>query len=140
MIWTLKITLESGAYAEGNWECYLEIDSKSTLIDLHLAIQKAVNFDNDHLFEFFVANSINSYNRISFNDDNENILKTTIENIFPLQTGKKFFYLFDYGDSWEFRISKCRKKPFKPLENIKYPRIVKEVGKKPIQYPFWDEN
>ena len=51
----------------------------------------------------------------------------------------KLFYLFDFGDSWLFKISKSRKKEFEPVKGIKYPRVVKEEGEKPEQYPDWDE-
>src|SRR5438093_12511339 len=33
----------------------LEIDERATLEDLHLAIQKAVSFDNDHLYDFYAS-------------------------------------------------------------------------------------
>ena len=55
MIWILKIKLLFGAYAEDDWEGEIEVESESTLEDLHFAIIQAVGFDNDHLYEFYVA-------------------------------------------------------------------------------------
>ncbi len=55
MIVTLKISLGFGLYAKEGWQCVMEIDSASTLEDLHLAIQYAVNFENDHLYEFYIS-------------------------------------------------------------------------------------
>ena len=55
MIWTLKVKLIFGLYAEESWEGTLEIDSTSTLDELHHVIQYAVGFDNDHLYEFYVS-------------------------------------------------------------------------------------
>ena len=49
------------------------------------------------------------------------------------------FYLFDYGDSWVFQVSKTRKKPFEPITDINYPNIVSQSDFKPEQYPDWDD-
>jgi len=54
-IYTLTIELESGLYAETPWKRVIEIPESAELYDLHLYIQKIINFDNDHLFEFFVG-------------------------------------------------------------------------------------
>ena len=32
-----------------------------------------------------------------------------------------------------------KKKPHEPEENVKYPRLVNEIGEKPEQYPFYDD-
>jgi hypothetical protein len=139
VIRTLKIKLISGRYAEEPWEGLMEIDSSSTLENLHLAIQKAVNFDNDHLYDFYIARTARSRNRIRFDDENGKSYSTAIEELFPLGTGNKLFYLFDYGDSWLFQISDGRKKPQEPKKDIKYPRLISESGDKPEQYPSWEE-
>ena len=55
MILTLTVTLPSGAYATGKWQGVIEIHSSSSLEALHFAIQDALGFDNDHLYEFFIA-------------------------------------------------------------------------------------
>ncbi len=49
MIWTLQLKLVRGLYAEGPWEATIALDAASTLEDLHHIIQRAVDFDNDHL-------------------------------------------------------------------------------------------
>lgn len=139
MIWAFKIKLLFGAYAEGDWEAIVEIDSTSTLEDLHLAIQDAVGFDNDHLYEFYISKTEMSRDRIRFDDENGKIYSTTIESLYPLEKGKKLYYLFDYGDNWLFRITRTRKSPQKPEQGIKYPIIVDEKGSKPEQYPAWEE-
>ena len=46
----------------------------------------------------------------------------------------KLFYWFDLGDDWIFRISK-RVKPKMEEDHIQYPRVTKEFGPKPVQYP-----
>ena len=66
MIWTLRTKL---LRYEDEWSADIEIDSSSTLEELHYAIQKAVNFDNDHLCAFYIARSDSSRNREFLDDD-----------------------------------------------------------------------
>ena len=138
MIWTLELKLFC-ADKENEWRASVEIDSMSTLEDLHYLIQYAVDFDNDHLYEFFVSKTERSRQRIRFDDENEKVYSTTLEDLYPLGKGEKLFYMFDYGDSWLFVITKSRKQPQGLKQGIKYPRIVAEVGNKPEQYPDWED-
>lgn len=132
MIITLKIEL--------NKECirFIEIDEDATLEDLHLAIQESVNFDNDHMYEFFIANSTYSREKTRFDNENGGIWECEIKDLFPLQNHKKLFYLFDYGDRWYFRIYKTRHKPKPKDQKKKYPRVIKKIGKDPQQYRYPD--
>ena len=120
---------------EGEWSADIEIDASSTLEELHYAIQKAVNFDNDHLYAFYVARSDSSRDREWFDDDNGGLYSTELDGMFPLEPRKSLFYLFDFGDAWVFKITKTRKRPHDPPEGVVYPRVVGEVGTKPVQYP-----
>ena len=108
MILALKVILLSGAYATSKWEGVIEIDSSSLLEDLHLAIQSTLNFDNDHLYEFFIARTQKSRERISFDDENGAFYERTIESLYPLPEKQHLYYLFDYGDYWIFRIAKTK--------------------------------
>ncbi len=139
MIWILKAELLFGAYAEEEWEGTIEIDSSSTLEDLHFTLQHILNFDNDHLYEFFVSRTERSHKQIRYDDDNELVYEVTLEELYPLEKNNKLFYLFDYGDSWTFKITKSRKKAQEPVQGVEYPRLIEEVGIKPEQYPSWEE-
>ena len=139
MIWILKVELYFGIYAEGPWEGLFEVEETDTLEYLHLAINKAIGFDDDHMYEFYISRTERSRNKIRFDYDNQEIYSRTIDSIYPLEKGMKFFYLFDYGDSWLFKITKNRKKPYMPTENITYPRLFKSTGTKPEQYPACDD-
>ena len=130
MILTIKIKLHS-------WSAIIEIEDSSTTEDLHYVIQQAVEFDDDHLYEFYIANSHRSNNRdIISTYENADII--VLANCFPLIKGKKLFYLFDYGDNWVFQVSQSRKAPFVAKSGIKYPRLVSETGERPAQYPNWE--
>jgi hypothetical protein len=136
MIWTLRIKLMR---YEDEWSADIEIDSTSILEQLHYAIQEAVNFDNDHLYAFYIARNDRSRNREFFDDDDGRVYSTTLEVLFPLEAKKSLFYLFDFGDEWVFKVNKTQKRPHDPQEGVVYPRVVAEVGTKPEQYPGFDE-
>jgi hypothetical protein len=135
MIWLMRIELLFGHHAEERCLRSIEIDSLSTLEDLHFAIQNAVDFDNDHLYEFYISRTERSRDRDRFDDDNGGVYDTSLESLYPLPRGKKLYYLFDYGDHWLFQITRSRKKPTKPMKGIQYPRVTEKVGDNPQQYP-----
>ena len=134
MIWTFKIEL-----FYGEWEATIEIDATSTLEDLHFIMQEAVGFDNDHLYEFYISRTERSRDRVRFDDDNEGVFTATVESLYPLARRKCLYYMFDYGDSWLFKITKTRKGPKEARTDREYPRVVNEGGKKPEQYRAWEE-
>ncbi len=125
------------------WESIIEVSDNLSLFALHLFIQDIINFDNDHLFEFYAGR--NDRNRkIVFSDnpgypdgggDYENVF---LNNIYPLK-GLKLYYLFDLGDQWVFEIRRNRK-IVKFQQSIEYPRIVSDNGIKLKQYYCEDED
>ncbi len=65
--------------------------------------------------------------------------KIHISSIWPLPTGMKLYYLFDFGGNWIFQINKTRHKDKIAQPGIKYPRVIEAKGKNPEQYPDWDD-
>ena len=115
---------------------------------MHFFIQKLVNFDNDHLFEFF-AGKHNRNRKIEFTDESwggayekeyGDYDEIDLDQIYPLPKGLKLFYHFDFGDDWYFKIIRTRKKPFESQKGVKYPRIIEKTGSNPKQYPVYDED
>ena len=113
VIWTLRVKLP-----RMKSECVrvIEIASNATFLDLHEAIQDAVNFDNDHLFDFFIGR--HPGNRAYTiggkpNWDTFNPVKTyrnvRISSAWPLPKGMNVYYLFDFGDNWLFQINTTAK-------------------------------
>ncbi len=139
-ILSLKISLRSGAYANGPWEAVIEIESSALLEDLHFAIQDALGFDDDHLYEFFIARTETSRDRVRFDDENGYLYERTIESLLPLPERRSLYYLFDYGDDWLFKVAKVNRAIRVPNPHAIYPRLVRESGTKPIQYPELDED
>ena len=133
MIITLKVKL--GTY----WSADIEFIDLSTLEDVHEAIQRAVEFDNDHLYAFFVARSERAHNKTVYDDENGKVYATRIRDVFPLPAKHYLYYLFDYGDNWIFRISRMRSSPHEPIDGVDYPKVVSETGQKPAQYACEDD-
>ncbi len=136
MIITLRVKLGTA------WSVDMELDDSAVLADLHLAIQQAVDFDNDHLYSFYVARNERAQKRFMMDDENKYVFSRKLRQLFPLPDKQSLFYLFDYGDNWIFKIVPTRKRPHEPVAGIKYPRVVNETGTKPIQYrgpDDWDD-
>jgi len=140
MVYTLTVTCVNGLYLSEPCVRVIEITDDSTLADLHFAIQKAVSFDNDHLYDFYAGR--NRRNRqILYGEDEEwdrredVFAELPLREIYPLE-GLKLYYWFDFGDDWIFEIRKARKET-PPAPGVAYPRIVERRGPNPVQYPSW---
>ena len=48
-----------------------------------------------------------------------------------LYEGQRFLYIFDFGDSWEFKISVVRHLPNELSDKAS---VVEKIGKAPMQY------
>ena len=143
MIWTVRVECIWGIYLEEKCIRVIEIDSGCSLLDLHGAIQDAVGFDNDHMFEFLIGRNwrrgrslddgcfpedmADRYDSIKFGD------------VFPPPKGQKLFYHFDFGDDWYFVVKNSRKKPRDPEPNVTYPRLVDSIGPNPPQYGRYED-
>ncbi len=104
-----------------------------TLLDLHNSIQDAFDFDDDHLYSFFM--DAKRYSRNAYESPNsENGPYVDEVNIGELELyeGQRILYLFDYGDSWEFNIVLEKIDSDGPLPLN--PKIVEKKGKAPEQY------
>lgn len=128
-IYTLTISFPYDENEEP-WSRTVEVKENFTLHQLHHHIQELVEFDNDHLYEFYVGR--NPRNRMSSIPE-----RTELNEIYPL-SGMKLFYLFDFGDSWLFQIKKSRKKKLEQ-KDIKYPLLIEKKGENPEQYPDYEE-
>jgi len=69
-------------------------------------------------------------------EEGRDVRATTLAEL-ELKKGKKFLYLFDYGDEWRFNIKVDTVNP-NADPNRAYPVLVESVGDAPEQYPDWD--
>lgn len=114
----------------------IAISSQDTLEGLHLAIQEAFGFDNDHLYAFYMDGKPHS--RQAHNDarggEPPYACDATL-GLLDLCLHQHILYLFDFGDCWQFEVvlTEVRDKPHKGDA-----RIIKRKGKAPKQYPDWE--
>jgi hypothetical protein len=120
-------------------KCYRVIRClpEHTFEDLHLAIQEAFDFDNDHLYSFYLDGKRYSNHRINAPYSEEPPFTDEVcLGSYRLINKQRILYLFDYGDCWEFDIVlDVKSEVGVKLEN---PEITKSVGEAPEQYPDYD--
>ncbi|HSM48862.1 MAG TPA: plasmid pRiA4b ORF-3 family protein [Draconibacterium sp.] len=127
--YTFKVMLEKSVWRK------IKLSHKHTLEDLHLCIQEAFDFDNDHLYSFFMDGkrySDDAYH--STYGDEPPFAEEAVVGKLELYKGKKILYLFDHGDSWEFLVQLVA---IDENENeIKKPLIAEMKGDAPPQYRY----
>jgi hypothetical protein len=139
---TLDVKLSGWGPGENSWSARVEVPESTTLSDLHHTIQRLVDFDDDHLHEFFAGRNWRD-RRVTFGEPatplelNEGE-EAPLSDVFPLPKGHKLYYHFDFGDDWLFEIT--RRPDAKQADpKAKYPRLVKEKGHRPKQYAGEDD-
>jgi hypothetical protein len=150
-IYRLLVTLDSikAEPPEGTVSRTIEIEGNYTLFDLHWEIQKAFGWDDDHLYSFYMSNRIgDEQSEYAGNPLGEDLESDFYEppgsaagtelRALELKKGKKFKYLFDYGDNLihTLRVLDIHDRPD---ESTDYPRIVDKTGEPPPQYDFSEE-
>lgn len=116
----------------------IQLGNHLTLEDLHYAIINSIDFDDDHLYAFYMDKSRrNSYS--AFYEYGEPPFASDFKlSDFNLHSNKRFYYTFDFGDSWKFIITvKSFEETGKSLDK---PKLIGEKGESPEQYPSWDED
>ena len=125
----------------------LELAEHSTLHALHEEIQSAFEWDDDHLYSFYMRNKLydnaNEYTGApsealvdSLDLDAPQATDVRLDEL-ELSRGHKFKYLFDFGDSNVFQITVTAVNRNAPAGD--YPRLVEEHGTAPGQYPDWED-
>jgi hypothetical protein len=116
----------------------LEIAEHQTLDDLHYAVQRAVDFDADHLYSFFMSNRAwdRSSEYASPHADGSSAAQIPVGNL-RLRMKQRFLYLFDYGDEHRFEVQLVATNPDAPQD--RYPKVVESHGEAPSQYGWWDD-
>lgn len=145
-VYKLKVVLIRMGFREIEKEVSrtFEVEGNHTLYDLHLDIQYAFDWDNDHMFSFYFGGKLfDPENEYSGNPLGEHVVSgmgtpsksaaiTQIRDL-GLTENSTFLYLFDYGDELvhEVIVEKIRDKN---NGDKKFPVIVSESGTPPPQY------
>lgn len=151
-VYTFKVALK---YSPDIWRL-IEVPGNQTLEDLHFAIFEAFDRYDEHLYSFYfeppggyrgrrrpsrnavefthpyAAEEADPWDGLAPHDASQ----TTIDSL-NLHRGRKFEYLFDFGDSWWHEITVVKTDGHRRRGH--YPRIVEKHGKSPPQYPDYDE-
>ena len=150
-VYVFKVALEN---AKKIWR-NIAIRGGQTLHDFHDIIYDAFDRDDEHLYSFHFP-TIPSKSRTRkvmrttkeythpyalegspvFDEEKSNAAMTSIESL-KLNEKQKFYYLFDFGDSWWHEI--IVEKVDGSADEGKYPRIIERRGESPPQYVYEDE-
>jgi len=116
----------------------IAVAQSHTLKDLHLAIQNAFDFDNDHLYVFFLGPQRKS-TAIYCAEAKKAGLSTeeTTISALGLFSGQTIYYLFDFGDEWTFEVVLLSIED-EPIP--KYPEVIEICGEAPPQYNWEDDD
>lgn len=145
-VYRLKIVLVRMGFHEIEEEVSrtFEVEGNHSLYDLHLDIQDAFNWDNDHMFSFYLGGKLfDKENEYSSNPLGEHVVSaigapsksataTQIRDL-RLTENSTLLYLFDYGAELvhEVIVEKIRDKND---GDKKLPTRVSELGTPPPQY------
>lgn len=137
-IFTLSIECVGGMYLEGPYRFVIEAPVEWALGDLASHILEMVDFEGDHLAEFYLANGPHGRKTWltpngEWAADDAGVMDIRLSAIFPLPKNKMLYYFYDFGASWRFQITK-RGKETRRQPGFEYPRIVSETGLKPKEF------
>lgn len=152
-IYRLRVELTQAPYdeGEGTWRV-VEIRGNQTLHQLHRAIFKAFGRWEHHLYSFYLsANrrdhtqeyaSPDFFEAEEWEPDAPRDAGSAKLDSLGLAAGARFWYVFDYGDDWEHRVTVLSISDETPMG--RYPRIIERRGASPRQYPVpgpeeWEE-
>ena len=121
--------------------CYrhIRVSADITLEELHNIIQDVFAFNNDHLYAFFMDDKAWSHWDAYYSPDEQDGRSAADYRLrdIALFKGKKFLYLFDFGDEWRFE---CRILRAVTEDTTGY-QVLRSKGDLPEQYPdyFFDD-
>ncbi|MBU3129827.1 plasmid pRiA4b ORF-3 family protein [Clostridium tagluense] len=126
-VYTFKVSLSKSLWRK------IRMSHRNTFEDLHLAIQSAFNFDNDHLYDFYIGGNRRTAKITYAGNPQEGIVDDITIGEASLYKGQKIKYLFDFGDQWEFNIivTDIDKNATLHIQ----PEVIESKGQSPEQYP-----
>jgi hypothetical protein len=113
----------------------IEMRGDQTLDDLHNAIQEAFEWDDDHLYAFYLSGK-------AWDEDTEyqrpftegrSAGRARLEHL-ALHARQRFLYIFDFGDEWRHTIKLEAIAPGGVEAGQRYPRVTERHGDAIAQY------
>jgi len=129
----------------------IAVRSDQTLVDVHYALQAAFDWDDDHLYSYWLDGEFWSRGGREythpFHASQPNPLGLFARGPAPgsaeihlsrlkLKKGQRIAYLFDFGDEWRVRLSV---RQITADDGQPYPRRLESVGDAPPQYPDYED-
>lgn len=110
----------------------VELLESQSLHHLHKVIQRAFEWDDDHLYAFFMTNKAWD-NGGAFGGPHSDMPPASRVQLgqLALRPKRKFLYIFDVGDELRHEITVVRQGTTE--EGVKYPRILESQGEAPPQ-------
>jgi hypothetical protein len=119
----------------------VELAADQTLAELGERIPAAFEFDDDHLWSFFLSGKpwdrASEYARLPDPPVGGRNRGADGLRVGDAPAKKEFLFLFDYGDEWHFGVRLVRTGQVEP--GARYPRVVASQGQAPPQYPDVDD-
>lgn len=121
----------------------IEIEERQNLYNLHLIIQDAFGWDNDHMYSFYMSGIRWDWDSEYSGDPlgghsnygtGKAAYKAQIRDVID-RVGQKFMYVFDYGDEIIHEMEVLEVGDLRE-DRAKYPRITMSSGKAPGQYDY----
>lgn len=145
-IYRLKVILKRMTFDEIEEEVSrtFEMGGRYTLYDLHMEIQRAFDWDNDHMFSFYLSGELfdrpNEYSGSPLGEhfpsrlgeSSKAAAKTQLRDL-GLKEEQGFLYLFDYGSELVHEVLVEESRDQKEGEKG-VPVLVDKVGEAPAQY------
>ena len=123
----------------------IEIRGDQTLEELHPAIFKAYDRNDEHLYEFQFGKRPHDPDGPNYGVSDPAPVKKPVKkkksagdarmtklDDLSLKKDRVFGYWFDFGDDWFHQIQVDRIE--QAIPTVTYPRVIKRVGKSPPQY------
>lgn len=119
----------------------IEIRGDETMESLHLEIQDAFGWDNDHMYSFYLSgrawDNVTEVAIPSPYEYNPPMADELTLADLELRPKQRFLYLFDYGDELRHDVKVVKVIPLDAASAE--PRIVETHGEAPAQYRKWDD-
>jgi hypothetical protein len=129
----------------------IAVRSDQTLVDVHLALQAAFDWDDDHLYSFWLGGKF--WSRVGgeythpWHANEPSPLgalwigpvpqsaEISIDRL-ELSENQRIAYVFDFGDEWRVLLTV---RQITDDDGQQYPRVLKSVGEAPPQYLDYEE-
>jgi hypothetical protein len=115
----------------------IELRGDQTLDDLHYAIQAAFDWDNDHLYSFYLSGKAwdtdTEYTHPDSMEEGRSAAAYRLEHL-PLHARQRLMYIFDFGDELRHIVTLEAITPGGVTPGTTYPRITETHGENVPQY------